>query len=52
MRVVHKHEPVDLYGTVIALPRLTWPRRAMWWVLLTLARHDWGQALIRWARGL
>jgi hypothetical protein len=52
MRVTHRHEPVDIYGTAVKLPRLTWTRRAMWWVLLTLARFDWGQALIRRARGL
>lgn len=47
----HRHEPLDIYGKAIALPKFGWKKRALWWVLLTVARYDWGQALIRRVRG-
>ncbi len=48
---MHTHEPVQIYGTAVKLPRFTLRRRILWWVLLTIARFDWGQALIRRIRG-
>src|SRR5262245_19471022 len=48
---VQIHEHPVLYGRAIALPRFGLLRRLLWTVLLWLARFDWGQALIRRARG-
>lgn len=52
MRGPHRHEPVRIYGTAVSLPAFTLRRRMLWWLLLTVARFDWGQKLIRRARGL
>ena len=47
----HRHEAVRIYGDAIPLPKFTWRQRMLWWVLLTVARFDWGQRLIRRLRG-
>jgi hypothetical protein len=44
------HEGAAIYGRVLPLARYSSIRRALWTVLLWMARFGWGQALIRWAR--
>lgn len=46
-RSVQIHEPAALYGSVIALPKFALRQRLLWTMLLTVARFEWGQALIR-----
>lgn len=46
-RSLQIHERAALYGSVIALPTFPLRQRFLWTVLLTVARFQWGQALIR-----
>jgi hypothetical protein len=50
-RAAQNHEPVDIYGRVIALPRFWWWQRVSWWLIFKIARFDWGLSLIRRLRG-
>lgn len=46
-RSLQIHERAALYGSVIALPKFALRQRLLWTALLTVARFQWGQALIR-----
>lgn len=45
-RAVQIHEAVDLYGSAIRLPRLSYWRRWRWSILLRIAGSRYGQSLI------
>jgi hypothetical protein len=46
-RSLQVHERAVLYGNVITLPKFPLSQRALWAALLTVARFNWGQSLIR-----
>jgi hypothetical protein len=46
-RSLQIHERAVLYGNVITLPKFRFTQRALWTLLLTMARFEWGRSVIR-----